>query len=431
MSAPSSQPAAAGAPSGFARRHAVVGLTFIASCIAYTDRVNISVAAVTMKEQLGWSQTQKGLVLSSFFVGYIMFMFISGLLANRYGGKRVLGIAVLAWSLFTLLTPMMATLSFGALIATRIGMGLGEAAMYPAGVELFSRWVPLTERTRAVARMLSGISIGTVVGLIATGWIISHFQWPMAFYSFGVIGLLWVAMWMVRVSNDPANDPHIQPAERALLASIRTESHETRATPWRLLLTHPPLWALVVTHFATNWSLYVLLSWLPSYFREVQGLSITNAGLFSAAPWLTMFAVTNISASIADRMIQRGVDLTRVRKIIQVTGMLGPAIFLLMLRDVHSPGLALLLLCCATGALGCTWSGYAPNGLDMAPRYAGVIMGFSNSFATIPGIVGVALTGWLVDITGTYTAAFVLTAAVSGVGALVYALFFDARQITD
>jgi ACS family sodium-dependent inorganic phosphate cotransporter len=93
--------------------------------------------------------------------------------------------------------------------------------------------------------------------------------------------------------------------------------------------------------------------------------------------------------------------------------------------------LALVLLCGATGALGFTWSGFPPSALDLAPRHASLLVGFSNTIGTIPGIVGVAVTGWLVDATGTYAAAFVLTASISAVGALVYALFFDARPLLD
>ena len=130
-------------------------MAFLGVVVGYTDRVNISVAAVAMKEQLGWSQTEKGLVLSAFFVGYLLFMFASGWLANRFGGKRVLGISVLAWSLFTLATPLAAGLSFGALLVARIGMGIGEAGLFPASYEMFGRWVPATERSRAVARLLT------------------------------------------------------------------------------------------------------------------------------------------------------------------------------------------------------------------------------------------------------------------------------------
>ena len=201
--------------------------------------------------------------------------------------------------------------------------------------------------------------------------------------------------------------------------------------PWRALLLRRPLWAVVVTHFASTWTLYVLLLWLPSYFRDVQGLSITNAGLYSAGPWLANLVVTNVAAPISDAMIRRGVGVTFARKLMQCTGLVVSALLLLGAREVHSPVAALLVLCGATGALGCTWSGYAPSLIDLAPRHGALLAGFSNSIATIPGIVGVAATGWLVDVTGTYSSAFVLTAAISAVGAIAFALFFTARPLVE
>jgi ACS family sodium-dependent inorganic phosphate cotransporter len=419
------------ARTGWARRNTVVALSFLACIIAYTDRVNISVAAVAMKEDLGWSQTQKGFVLSSFFIGYMLFMFASGWLATRFGGKRVLGVAVLAWSAFTLLTPPAAAMSLTALIAVRIAMGIGEAAMFPATYELFGRWIPLAERTRAAARLLSGVPVGTLVGLMVTGWIIARYDWPMAFYSFGVLGLVWVAVWFRWIDNDPATDRRISPQEREFLQREISTAGANKILPWRKLLRSVPVWSMVIGHFSSTWVLYVLLAWLPSYFREVQHLSIANAGLFSAAPWLAMFAVTNAAAPVADGMIRRGISVTFTRKLMQCSGLIGAAGFMLAARDVSSPAIALALLCGATGALGCTWSGYAPNSLDIAPRHAALLTGFSNTFATIPGIVGVAITGWLVDVTGTYSAAFVLTASVGAVGAIVYGLFFNARPLFD
>jgi ACS family sodium-dependent inorganic phosphate cotransporter len=418
------------AASVWSRRQALVACCFLACFIAYTDRVNISVAAVAMQEDLGWSQTEKGLVLSSFFIGYMLFMYASSWLAKRYGGRIVLGLAVLAWSAFTLLTPPAAALSLTALVTARICMGIGEAAIFPASVELYSRWIPVAERTRAMARLLSGIPLGTVVGLTATGWIVGRYHWSMAFYVFGGLGVAWAAFWFARMSNDPAVDPRITSAERVLLEREVQGVPASDSLPLGRLLRQPAVWASVMAHFSTTWTLYVLLSWLPSYFREVQGLSIATSGLFSAAPWLAMFVVTNLGANVADRMMRRGTTLTFTRKLMQCMGLVGSAAFLLATRDVHSPTLALTLLCGATGMLGFTWSGYAPNGLDLAPRYAAQLVGISNTVATIPGIVGVAITGWLVDITGAYSAAFVLTAAVSGVGALVYAALFDARPGT-
>jgi ACS family sodium-dependent inorganic phosphate cotransporter len=412
------------------RRHGVVALSFLAWFVAYTDRVNISVAAVGMQEQLGWTPSEKGLVLSSFFVGYMLFMVAGGWFARRYGGYRVLGLAVLAWTVFTLLTPLAASTSLGVLLAARIGMGLGEAAVYPATIELYTRWVPATERARAVARMLSGIPLGTVVGLLATGWLLGRYPWSAAFYSFGALGIVWVALWFTQASNDPATDRRVGAEERALLAkAAEPAGSATKAPTMGQLLRHPPVWAMFLGHFAANWTLYVLLTWLPSYFRDVQHSSIAGAGVLSAAPWLAMFASANVAGVLSDRMIRRGVSVTFTRKLMQLIGLLGPAVFLVALRDVHSPTVALVLLCGATASNGFTWSGFAPNSLDLSPQHASVITGMSNTFATIPGIVGVAVTGWLVQVTHSYTSAFVLAGAVSVVGALAYAVLFDARPV--
>jgi MFS transporter, ACS family, solute carrier family 17 (sodium-dependent inorganic phosphate cotransporter), other len=422
--------ARAAGPSRWPRRHLVVLLTFAACIVAYTDRVNISVAAVAMKEELGWSQTEKGFVLSAFFVGYLLFMFAGGLLSTRFGGKLVLGLSVLAWSVLTLLTPPAAALSMPALIAARIGMGIGEAAMFPGAYELFGRWIPATERARAAARMLSGIPIGTILGLSGGGWLVARFGWPAAFYAFGVAGLVWVYIWFRSITNDPASDPRVGPAELALLPK-RAAIQEWGLGDFGRQLLRAPVAAIVSAHFALTWSLYVLLSWLPSYFRDVQGLSIASAGLYSAAPWLAMFATANIAAVVSDRMIERGAPVTRTRKLMQCGSLVATAAILLLLQQAHSAGGAVTLLCMAAGALGVSWAGFGPAMLDVAPRNSAVLYGFSNTIATVPGIIGVSVTGWLVDVTGTYSAAFALTAAMSVLGALAFGIWFSARPVVD
>jgi ACS family sodium-dependent inorganic phosphate cotransporter len=283
------------------------------------------------------------------------------------------------------------------------------------------------ERTRAAARLLSGIPIGTVIGLTGTGLLVARYGWASSFYVFGIAGFGWVMLWWHEVHNDPADDPRVGAAERRLLAAS-APSPAPRAPLGPLLLRRPVI-AIVIAHVANNWVLYMLLSWLPSYFRDVQGLSIANAGIFSAAPWLVMFVVGNLAAWATDRMILHGVRVAVTRKVMQCGGLLVSAGFLLLLREVHSPALALSLLCAATGALGCTWSGFAPSFLDVAPRHGALLYGFSNTFATIPGVIGVAVTGWLVDVTGTYSAAFLLAAAVSVLGALVFGLCFESREL--
>src|SRR5690606_14500164 len=160
------------------KRYSLIALCFCACLICYIDRVAISVAVLAMQETYGWSETIKGMVLSAFFVGYLLFQVPSGYLANRLGGRIVLGAAVLWWSVCTLITPLAAALSLGLLIVARVAMGLGEAAMFPGAYNLFSRWTLPTERARAVSLLLSGIPVGTVLALSVTGWVIAHYDWP-------------------------------------------------------------------------------------------------------------------------------------------------------------------------------------------------------------------------------------------------------------
>ncbi len=185
------------------RRFTVVGFSFLAVFICYMDRVNISVAIIPMAKDLGWDPATQGTVLSAFFVGYLATQVLGGRLSDRFGGKVVLGAGVLFWSAFTMITPPAAFLGFGALLLARVGMGLGEGITFPSIYSLFGRWLPGGESSRAVGIVFSAIPLGSVFALLATPWIVVHYGWPWAFYSFGAIGLLWWGFWHVRWRRTP------------------------------------------------------------------------------------------------------------------------------------------------------------------------------------------------------------------------------------
>jgi ACS family sodium-dependent inorganic phosphate cotransporter len=394
----------------------VVLLLCAAVFISYIDRTNISVGAISMQAQLGWSETQKGMALSSFFIGYILMMMAGGALANRYGGKVVLGLAVVWWSLCTVLTPPAALVSMPVLIAARIALGLGEAAVFPASFNMISRWVPPLQVTRAVALLASMTSLGPVFALPVTGALIRGYGWPVPFYAFGAVGLVWAVAWFTRVSGGSGADAR--------------SAEPPPAIPWARLLKLPAVWAIVVAHFGFNWSLYVLLAWLPSYFKSTFGVTIANAGLLSAAPALVAFVMANVAGYVADRLLRAGQPAGVVRKAMTATGLAAAAAFLLMVPLATTVTAGVVLMSCASGSAAIAIAGFPPNCFDIAPRYADVIYGFSNTFATLPGIFGVFITGWLVDRTGGFAAGFYLTAGVSVVAALVFlVLGSGVRQI--
>ena len=411
------------------KRFTIIGLCFLGLVIAYTDRVNISIAAIDMQQSLGWTDTTKGIVLSSFFVGYILFMVAGGVLANRFGGKIVLGTAVVLWSFFTILTPFAAAISGAVLIAARIALGAGEAVASPAIYNLLAKWVTPGERARAVSFVSSGATIGALIALLTTGWIVAEYGWPMAFYSFGVIGLVWAVAWFLLVADTPAQHPSISAEEQQMLTPENSPAAGKRAIPWRQLFGSVPVWSLVVTGFAVNWSLYVFLAWLPSYFFDTQGLSIVSSGIYAAAPWLAMAIGMVIGGYIADALLNNGWGRTTVRKFMQTVGLGGASLCVLLAGGAETFPSALGLTIGALGLLSFCYSGFAAAVIDVAPDHSDVLWGIVNTAGTIPGIIGVAVTGWLVDQTGSYVAAFSLAAGIGFVGTVAFLVFGTAKRI--
>jgi len=416
---------------GWQRRHTVVLLCFFSTFICYIDRVNISVAIIPMAKEFGWSDTERGIVLSSFFAGYLVTQVLGGWLAQKLGGKAVLGFGVLWWSVFTIITPLSAFTSFPVLIAARIAMGLGEGVAFPSVYHMFGRWVPARERSRAASFNLAAIPAGTLTAIIVTPFLAVKFGWPSVFYVFGAVGVVWFAFWWFLAVDEPSQDLRMGESEREMFRSetAKVESSGPEPVPWRKLMTLKPFWAIIVAHFCSNWGLYVLLSWLPSYFSSELGIGLRSVWIYVAPPWIASFVVGNIVGVLADRLIAKGWTVTRVRRSMQFIGFAAPAIGLIMLASVRDANTAVILLTLSLGLSSFTFAGFASNHLDIAPRHAGILFGISNTFATIPGIIGVALTGYLVDVTGTFASAFYLTAGMYVFGLIVWQLFSTGEKV--
>lgn len=416
---------------GWQRRHTVVLLCFLSTFICYIDRVNISVAIIPMAKEFGWSDTERGMVLSSFFAGYLVTQVLGGWLAQKLGGKAVLGFGVLWWSAFTIITPLSAFTSFPVLIAARIAMGLGEGVAFPSVYHMFGRWVPAQERSRAASFNLAAIPAGTLTAIILTPFLAVKFGWPSVFYVFGACGVVWFAFWWFLVVDEPSQDLRMGESEREMFQTeaVKDDSSGQEPVPWRELMSLRPVWAIIVAHFSANWGLYVLLSWLPSYFASELGISLRSVWIYVAPPWIAMFVVGNMVGILADSLIAKGWTVTRVRRFMQFIGFAAPAIGLVALATVQDANTAVILLTLSLGLSSFSFAGFASNHLDIAPRHAGILFGISNTFATLPGIIGVALTGYLVDITGTYASAFYLTAGIYAFGLIVWQLFSTGERI--
>ena len=418
--------------SGFWKtRYSVILMCFAATFVCYIDRVNISVAIIPMAEEFKWDLETQGIILSSFYVGYLIMQVMGGFLADRFGGKVVLGLGVLIWSFFTIATPWAAFSGMIGLLAARIGMGLGEAVTFPSVYSLITRWFPVHEKAKAVAFNASGIPIGTVFALVVTPIIVSELGWEWAFYLFGLVGVVWYAAWHLVVTNTPAEHPRIAAAETQFIAANAPATGTVETPPMRQFLRNKALWAIIVAHFCNNWTLYVILSWLPKFVNDGLGVAFASVGLIAMLPHLTSFLCLNIAGNIADRLIQRGLSVTFVRKLMQSIGFGGLAICLLLITAVDDVWSAIGLLCLGKlfGAAGI--GGHSVNHMDIGPRYAGTLMGITNTFATLPGIVAVYITGYILQVSGSWDWVFISTAGVTLFGMVFYLIFGSGERQFD
>lgn len=379
---------------GLPARYRIVGATSLAFVICNMDKVNMSVAILPMASEYGWSAGTAGIIQSSFFWGYAVSQLPGGWLASKLTGKVVLPAGVLLWSLATALIPQAADEAVLLLCLARALVGLGEGISPAAATDLISRVVPITERSRATAVVFGGLNAGSVLGLIVAPFIINQFGWESVFYGFGALGILWAAWYVVSFGGS-----ELKKAENELekYNGAPTERKVEQNVPWGKFLRSQPLWALAYTHFCNNWTGFVLLAWMPTYFSSGLGLDLKNASLLSILPPVASIATSTFAAPMADKLIAEGKPVTLVRKAAQAIAFLGPAVCMTITASTEDPITAISFLTVGLGLSAFSISGLYSNHADLSPRYSSILLGFTNTAGATPGIIGVSLTGLLLD----------------------------------
>ncbi|KAL2083476.1 hypothetical protein ACEWY4_021249 [Coilia grayii] len=445
------------APAWCSARYGLAVLACYGFFVAYALRVNLSVAMVDMLNTTGssnasqsvcprhssppkpkhnhtasvydWDSETQGWILGSFFYGYIVTQIPGGYLARKYGAKWLLGFGILGTVIFTLLTPVAADLGAGYLIAVRVLEGIGEGVTFPAMHAMWASWAPPLERSRLLTISYTGAQLGTVVALPLSGMICFYLDWTYVFYLFGAVGLVWFVLWAALVTNTPSTHPRISERERLYItASLKHELSPTSDyIPWRSIFTSLPLWAIVVAHFSYNWTFYTLLTLLPTYMNDILGFSIKQNGMLSALPYLGCWVLALMGGQLADYLRETCLFRTvAVRKAFTLIGMVGPAVFLVAAGYTNCDYiLAVAFLTISSSLGGLSASGFNINHLDIAPSYAGILLGITNSFATIPGMVGPVIARSLTksNTIEEWRTVFYISAAINLFGAAFFSLF--------
>ena len=418
----------------------LVFMTVLAVYICMIDRIAISIAIIPMAEDNGWSPTVQGAVMSAFFLGYVTLQIPAGYLSDRFGGKWVLGLGVLFWSLFTLLTPASAALGITVLLACRFLMGVAEAVTWPSIYSLYSRWVHPDRRASAVGLMNSGISGGSVIALICTPWLISVWSWQGAFYLYGLLGVIWFVVWAPLARSRPADKtdwdtPNAAPATaEAGSATDRNDASAQTVYPRltvRGMLRSRAVWAIAIAHVCINWSLYLVLSWFPTFVNRELGADLQLAGFLALAPTIVSLIMAPLAGRLFDRLVARGRDRLKVRCTMQSLAFVGITAAMMGITLTDSLILSVTVITLSNALTAFSIGGFATNHLDIAPNQSGLLMGVTNTLAAVSSSASVFVSGWIQDLSGGWDAVFLTAAGVSVFGAIIYASLAGVEREFD
>ncbi|XP_018006986.1 sialin isoform X2 [Hyalella azteca] len=345
-----------------------------------------------------WDENVQGVVLASYFYGYILTQVGGGWVAENMSAKHVFGGGALLNILGALLTPVAAKGSYIVVIALRILMGIGGGVTLPAMHVLIAKWAPPSERSKIASTVYAGMTLGTLVTMPFSGLLAATINWESIFYVQGALSILWYVLWLFFVYDSPSQHPRISRSERQMIeSSIGGGSPDApkMKIPWKSVWTSMPVFAIIVAHTCSNWGWYMLLVKLPTYMRYILKFDIkSNAGL-SAVPFLCMWVFTMLFASLLDFLLSKNIITTTVaRKLATSVASVPPAICLVLVTYVGcNTELAVVLLTLGTMFIGGMYSGFLANHIDIAPPFAGTLMGISNTFATLPGIAVPSIVG--------------------------------------
>jgi MFS family permease len=411
-------------------RYKVIALAVALAAVTYLDRACIGTLAPDIMRDLGLSKDQMSWVYSAFALAYALFEIPTAWWADRRGTRNVLTRIVLWWSGFTMLTA--AAFNFVSLIVTRFLFGIGEAGAWPSVARTFSRWVPKSERGTVQGIFFSGAHLaGGVTPMIVVA-LLHVMNWRAVFVLFGLVGLVWAAVWYRWFRNDPSEHGEVNAAELAKIASEREPSngHHEGWAYWKQLLGHRNTLPLCCMYFPNSYAFYFCITWLPTYLKEKHGLDAMQLGLFSGLPLILSVAGDLFGGVTTDIVTKRfGLRVGRCGVGAFAYVLAGSA--LILAAVVQQPMLAATLIAVAVAAsmftLGASWS----TCLDIGGNHAGVVSAAMNTSGALSSVVSSLMVTWLLGLYGDWNAPLYVMGGLFLFGAVCWGFINPHKRIFD
>jgi MFS family permease len=391
------------------KRLRIYALLFLLSVIGYIDRISISIGAKPIAQEFHLSPVAMGYLLSAFFWTYALCLIPIGIVADRWGARKTIAASIALWSVMTAAAAFAAGLP--SLLLTRLGLGAGEAAVFPAGGRVMREWTPANERGLAATAFVAGSYAGPAFGAALLSWVVTEFGWRGGFYVSGALGLTYLALWLA-VYRPPEDATWLDPSERAKILGERNPGRISGAPPIKPmsvpgLLRSKALWGLALAHGCGIYSQYLYLTWLPTYLVTVRGMTLLGAGMYTTVPYLVAAAFNIVLGRISDRRLDPAAARRGQRRNLMAGLKLVSAV-VLFVPFVQSTAAVMILLTISLSTLsGAIALHFALlHDLLQNEANAGKASGIVALGGNIFGLLAPIVTGYIIAGTGSYNWAF-------------------------
>jgi len=409
----------------FKTRHVILAVLCLMYFIAYVDRVNISVAAPLLRKEMGLTATELGLIFSAFAYPYAAMQIFGGWLSDKFGPRLVLAILSVIWAVATILTGFAWGLT--SLIVFRVLLGIGEGGAFPSATRAMTHWFPPGERgfaqgiTHSFARLGGAITPPIVLAIVAFS------GWRESFFILGTVSLGWTALYVWLFRNTPVEHKWITPAELKEIGfdEKAAKDVEKNKTPWARMIRC--MWLVTFIDFCYGWSLWVFLTWLPSYLKDARGFDLKQMALFATLPLMAGVIGDTLGGVVSDKIYKHTGNLKMARRIMLVLGLGGALVFIVPAIYANDPMSAVILLSASFFFLELTNAVLWSLPIDIAGRFAGTAGGMMNTGFGVAGMISPVVFGVMIDRTGSYEIPFLISAGLLGVGAIC-AMFVDPTR---
>jgi MFS family permease len=386
------------------RRLSVSNTVLLIICIMYlilyVDRVNISTAAPLIKADLKLSNTELGLVFSAFAYPYALFQLIGGYIGDKFGARLTLCVSGLIVCAATAATGAVGGLA--SLFVARLALGIGEGATFPTATRAMAVWTP--ERSWGFAQGIthSFARLGNAITPPLIAVLVELVSWRGSFVVLAVLSLIWVVVWSWYFRDVPAVPPLT--AEEFAALPARSRRGESEAVPWLKLFQR--MLPVTAVDFCYGWTLWLFLSWIPSFFYQNYQQDLRHSAFYSAGVFLAGVVGDTLGGVVSDAILRRTGDRVAARRNVIVVGMLGGFVFLLPVMLVHDVDTAALSLAAAFFFVELVVAPIWAVPMDIAPKYSGSASGMMNFGFGVAGIISPFVFGYLIDRTGSWTLPF-------------------------